>query len=110
MLTLNEEYVAQLINYQKEKDEREKEYTEKISKIRKENECAKQIDYTPEMIPPDQTFKIFLHFIKHLQYEDVMYRKYITKNDIKSVKQFLSKVENYNANEKVNIVLTYRDL
>ena len=77
-MTLNEEYTKQLIYYQNEIEEKEKEYNERL-KITN-NESNK--DYTPEMIPPEQTFKIFLHFVKHLPYEDILYKKYITKSDI----------------------------
>jgi hypothetical protein len=92
MTLLNEEYSNQLLHYQKEKEEKENEFNEKLTKLKNENENIR-IDYTPEMIPPEETFKIFLHFIKHLQYEGGMYKKYISKGDIKNIKQFLQKVD-----------------
>jgi hypothetical protein len=92
MISLNEEYTQQLLAYQRDKEEREQEYQDKLKKLKKENEST-MMDYTPEMIPPQQTFKIFLHFIKHLQYEDMLYKKYISRSDIKHIKLFLKKVD-----------------
>jgi hypothetical protein len=77
LITMNEEYTQQLIHYRREKDLLE----------------ATPLDYIPEMIPPDQTFKIFLHFIKHLQYEEALYRGKINKDDIQYIKEFIYKVE-----------------
>ena len=87
-----------MIHYRNEKEEIEKEF-EKVKVYEKE--------LLPEMIPPDQTFKIFLHFIKHLQYEDVLYTKLINTNDINNIKHFLNKVET--KKEKV-ILFNIRDI
>jgi hypothetical protein len=89
---MNEEYSQQMTIYQREKDEKEKEYRDKLKMLKKDTETIK-IDYTPEMIPPEQTLKIFLHFIKHLQYEEMLYKKYISRSDIKHLKVFLNKLD-----------------
>jgi hypothetical protein len=66
---LNEEYGEQMMIYKDEKEEIEKIYTLEVDKLRHElNQCKKSASnvmdmntlYLPEMIPPDQTFKIFL--------------------------------------------------
>lgn len=67
--SLNEEYGEQMMIYKEEKEEIEKFYMLEVDKLRHElNQCKKSnsnvVDistlYLPEMIPPDQTFKIFL--------------------------------------------------
>jgi hypothetical protein len=47
----------------------------------------------PEMISPQQTFRIFLHFIKNIQFEEKLYLKYISQSDIKNIKDFILMVD-----------------
>lgn len=49
----------------------------------------------PEMIPPEQTYKIFIHCVKHFKYEEELYKKFMEEADIKSLKSFVIKMEKY---------------
>ena len=47
------------------------------------------------MIPPEFTYKIFMHCIKNFKYEEGMYQKYIQEDDLKNLKSFVEKMEKY---------------
>ena len=49
--------------------------------------------FLPEMIPPENTYKIFLNCIKNFKYEEGMYQKYIVEDDIIILKNFVEKME-----------------
>lgn len=58
---LNEEYSRQLIFFKHEKEIIEKHYKENIKKLEDQQRNEdNSIDYIPEMIPPEQTLKIFI--------------------------------------------------
>ena len=59
METINKEYKAQLIHYKKELNEQQNLYAENVKKLTEEINMEQSIDYIPEMIPPEQTYKIF---------------------------------------------------
>ena len=47
------------------------------------------------MIPPENTYKIFIHCIKNFKYEEGMYEKYIGEGDLKILKKFVDKMDKY---------------
>lgn len=63
-------------------------------------------EYIPEMIPPEQTYKIFfrkiffliliifqLDCIKHFKYEDEYYKNFLKEKDLMELKVFINKYE-----------------
>ena len=51
--------------------------------------------FLPEMIPPENTYKIFMNCIKNFKYEEAMYQKYIIEEDILNLKNFVEKMEKH---------------
>ena len=51
--------------------------------------------FLPEMIPPENTYKIFMNCIKNFKYEEAMYQKYIIEEDIINLKNFVEKMEKH---------------
>ena len=51
--------------------------------------------FLPEMIPPENTYKIFMHCVKHFKYEEDMYKKYLEEEDLYTLKAFVEKMEKY---------------
>ena len=51
--------------------------------------------FLPEMIPPENTYKIFMNCIKNFKYEEAMYQKYIIEEDIINLKNFVEKMETH---------------
>ena len=51
--------------------------------------------FLPEMIPPENTYKIFMNCIKNFKYEEGMYQKFIVEDDIINLKNFVEKMEKY---------------
>jgi hypothetical protein len=110
--SLNQEYQNQLILYQNEKEEIENDHRIHTESLKAEiKSLNKQMILNnretgdmlyPETIPPEQTFKIFLHFVRHLKYEDEMYKTYVESNDLKSIKSFVEKVENHHSSQRVS--------
>ena len=47
------------------------------------------------MIPPENTYKIFMNCIKNFKYEEAMYQKYIIEEDILNLKNFVEKMEKH---------------
>ena len=47
------------------------------------------------MIPPENTYKIFMNCIKNFKYEEGMYQKFIVEDDIINLKNFVEKMEKY---------------
>lgn len=105
-MALNEEYAEQLTQYRNRLEDIDDDYQEKLQKMKEENINLLNAynnnsnEYIPEMIPPDQTFKIFMHFLKHFKYEEIMYKKYIEQNDLIYIKSFILKLENTNNNNQ----------
>ena len=54
-----------------------------------------QFIFIPEMIPPENTYKIFMHCVKHFKYEEDIYKKYLEEEDLKILKNFVEKMEKY---------------
>jgi len=61
METINKEYKSQLLQYKKELNEKQNLYAENIRKLTEEINMSENSpsEYIPEMIPPEQTYKIF---------------------------------------------------
>ena len=74
-------------NKNKEKEEKEKE--EII------NNLNTSLIFLPEMIPPENTYKIFIHCVKHFKYEEDIYKKYLEEEDLYTLKAFVEKMEKY---------------
>ena len=51
--------------------------------------------FLPEMIPPENTYKIFMHCVKHFKYEEDIYKKYLEEEDLYTLKAFVEKMEKY---------------
>jgi len=59
ILALNDEYNQQLITYKQEFDELERTYNKRLLEAKTENTREVLTEYIPEMIPPEETYKIF---------------------------------------------------
>jgi len=64
ILALNDEFSQQLSEYQQQFDILEKNYNKKLSEL--EGKKSSEIEYIPEMIPPEETYKIFNCIINYL--------------------------------------------
>ena len=51
--------------------------------------------FMPEMIPPENTYKIFIHCVKYFKYEEEIYKKYLEEEDLYILKAFVEKMEKY---------------
>ena len=51
--------------------------------------------FLPEMIPPENTYKIFMNCIKNFKYEENIYQKYMQEDDLYILKNFVEKMEKY---------------
>ena len=51
--------------------------------------------FLPEMIPPEQTYKIFSHCIKHFKYEEEIYKEFMEEEDLIHLKNFVKKMEKF---------------
>lgn len=112
---LSKECSNQLSITQKDKENMQKLYEDKIknlsqtidenkeliTKLTKDglNQSKNSTDpptlLLPEMIPPEQTYKIFIHCVKHFKYEEELYKKFMGEEDIKCLKSFVNKMEKY---------------
>ena len=66
---------------------------------KKEDEISPMLNssliFLPEMIPPENTYKIFIHCVKHFKYEEDIYKKYLEEEDLYTLKAFVEKMEKY---------------
>ena len=112
---MNKEYSTQLAITQKDKEKMQKLYEDKIHSLNikieeqqktestpittQSNEDISQLRqsntnlFLPELIPPEQTYKIFIHCVKHFKYEETLYRKFMEEADIQYLKAFIVKME-----------------
>ena len=51
--------------------------------------------FLPEMIPPENTYKIFMNCIKNIKYEEGIYKKFMQEDDLYNLKNFVEKMEKY---------------
>ena len=135
---MNKEYSTQLAITQKDKEKMQKLYEDKIHSLNIKIEEQQKTETTPittqsnddisqlrqsntnlflpELIPPEQTYKIFIHCVKHFKYEETLYRKFMEEADIQYLKTFISKMEkaeqnHYNRNKTTkNYVSKYLKL
>ena len=135
---MNKEYSTQLAITQKDKEKMQKLYEDKIHSLNIKIEEQQKTESTPittqsnddisqlrqsntnlflpELIPPEQTYKIFIHCVKHFKYEETLYRKFMEEADIQYLKTFISKMEkaeqnHYNRNKTTkNYVSKYLKL
>ena len=49
-------------------------------------------DYLPELLSPKDNYKAFINSIKQFEYEEKIYDKYITNEDLKILKSFPEKL------------------
>ena len=52
-------------------------------------------DILPELLPPEDNYKIFINSIKQFEYEEKIYDKNINDDDIKILKSFPEKLKKY---------------
>ena len=64
---------------------------------------AKKI-FLPEMIPPENTYKIFMNCIKNFKYEEGIYQKYMIEDDLQVLKNFVEKMEKYFVNTSLPVL------
>ena len=76
----------------KEKEQKEKELKEKEETVPNLNSS---FIFLPEMIPPENTYKIFMHCVKHFKYEEDIYKKYLEEEDLYTLRAFVEKMEKY---------------
>ena len=118
MQKLYEEKISSLNNYinenikpaKKEKENKSKNKEKEKEKIKeeeliKEKEQKEKEDmipnlnssfiFLPEMIPPENTYKIFMHCVKHFKYEEDIYKKYLEEEDLYTLRSFVEKMEKY---------------
>ena len=106
MQKLYEEKITSLNNYIKEnikpaKKEKEKNKNnknkEKEEKEKEDvfNNLNTSLIFLPEMISPENTYKIFIHCVKHFKYEEDIYKKYLEEGDLYILKAFMEKMEKY---------------
>ena len=67
----------------------------KIITNKEEENLNNSFIFLPEMIPPENTYKIFIHCIKHFKYEEDIYKKYLEEEDLFTLKNFVQKMEKY---------------
>ena len=109
MQKLYEEKITSLNNYinenikpakkekEKNKNNKNKEKEEKEEKEKEDifNNLNTSLIFLPEMIPPENTYKIFIHCVKHFKYEEDIYKKYLEEEDLYILKAFVEKMEKY---------------
>lgn len=52
-------------------------------------------DYLPELVSPENNYKVFINSIKQFEYEEKIYDKYLTNEDLKILKSFPEKINKY---------------
>ena len=82
-------------NSMKENSEVKNEKIYKGSNSPSKNANINSKMFLPEMIPPENTYKIFLNCIKNFKYEEGIYQQYIVEDDIIILKKFVEKMEKY---------------
>ena len=60
--------------------------------------------FLPEMIPPENTYKIFMNCIKNFKYEEGIYQKYMIEDDLQVLKNFVEKMEKYFTNSSLPVL------
>jgi len=60
--------------------------------------------FLPEMIPPENTYKIFMNCIKNFKYEEGIYQKYMIEDDLQVLKNFVEKMEKYFVNSSLPVL------
>ena len=112
---LNRELSLQISESEKEKNQLKKTLEDKIKLLSEKENENKNLNtesniintnnsnlllnnsylFLPEMIPPEQTYKIFIHCVKHFKYEEENYKKYMEEEDLQNLKLFVNKMEKY---------------
>ena len=97
-IKLNKKEKNKKIN--KNKDNNNKSKDENLLKNKNDEDAPSsnienQFIFIPEMIPPENTYKIFIHCVKHFKYEEDIYKKYLEEEDLYTLKAFVEKMEKY---------------
>ena len=86
-------------NKSKNKDKEKMKEEEQIKEKEKEEKMVPDLNssfiFLPEMIPPENTYKIFMHCVKHFKYEEEIYKKYLEEEDLYTLRAFVEKMEKY---------------
>ena len=104
MQKLYEEKISTLNNYINDNIKHAKKEKEKIKSTKNKEKEQKEKEemipnlnnsyiFLPEMIPPENTYKIFIHCVKHFKYEEDIYKKFLEEEDLYTLKAFVEKME-----------------
>ena len=105
--TIKKNYITkinsfQILNIEKIKNNKEEEKINELNNNNNNNNKNSNTNilntssaFLPEMIPPEQTYKIFVHCVKHFKYEEDLYKDYFEEEDILNLKHFVNKMEKY---------------
>lgn len=52
-------------------------------------------DYLPELLSPEDNYKALINSIRQFEYEENIYDKYLTKDDLNTLKSFPKKLDKY---------------
>jgi hypothetical protein len=68
--------------------------------------CATN-DILPELLSPKDNYKIFINSIKQFEYEEKIYDKYLTHDDLKILKSFPEKLKKYLAHLETSLEIAF---
>ena len=70
-------------------------FENKINDNNKVDNIINSVNFIPEAISPENNYKIFIYSARQFKYEENIYNKYITKEDIKILKSFNENLKKY---------------
>lgn len=84
-----------IISNNDNKENKENKDNREIREIKdnKGNKENKNINFFPELISPENTYKIFMNCIKNFKYEENIYKKFLNLKDLSYIKRFIKKME-----------------
>ena len=92
-------YINENIKHAKKEKEKNKNIKNKEKEEKEKEELIQNLNssfiFLPEMIPPENTYKIFIHCVKHFKYEEDIYKKYLEEEDLYTLKAFVEKIEKF---------------
>ena len=85
-----------------------------IDNINKDKKLSKNFSYNcatndilPELLSPKDNYKIFINSIKQFEYEEKIYDKYLTHDDLKILKSFPEKLKKYLAHLETSLEIAF---
>ena len=76
-----------MLNYKKELSEKQNVYSRNIKSLNDEIILNTNQDYIPEMIPPEQTYKIFFRSRSTGQMDGIRSHTYLPRTDMKKMER-----------------------